>query len=111
MHRALTDGRLTWTGGSYPLDHVVLAGELLYTQGDYVMSLKSVAQVKDIAAALARLTREDFERRYRAIDPKEYGDPLTTEDCESTWEWLQRVRALYERAARAGRQVLFTVDQ
>ena len=45
MHRALTDGRLTWDGGTYPLNHVVLAGELLYTEDDYIMSLKSPAPV------------------------------------------------------------------
>jgi hypothetical protein len=26
MHRALTDGRLTWDGGEYPLNHVILGG-------------------------------------------------------------------------------------
>jgi hypothetical protein len=29
MHRTLADGQLTWDGGEYPLNHVVLAGELL----------------------------------------------------------------------------------
>jgi hypothetical protein len=38
MHRALTDGQLKWDGGEYPLNHVVLGGELLYTQPDYIMS-------------------------------------------------------------------------
>jgi hypothetical protein len=31
MHRVLTDGHLTWDGGIYPLNHAVLAGDLLYT--------------------------------------------------------------------------------
>src|SRR4051794_675315 len=52
IHRALTDGELTWDGGDYPLNYVVLAGELLYTEPDYIMSLKSPEQVRDIAAAL-----------------------------------------------------------
>lgn len=34
MHRTLADGQLTWDGGDYPLNHVVLAGELLYTESD-----------------------------------------------------------------------------
>src|SRR5262245_7081653 len=41
MHRALSDGQLTWDGGSYPLNHTVLGGELLYAESDYIMSLKS----------------------------------------------------------------------
>jgi len=27
MHRALADGQLSWDGGTYPLNHVVLGGE------------------------------------------------------------------------------------
>jgi Domain of unknown function (DUF1877) len=38
MHRALSDGMLTWDGGEYPLNHAVLAGELLYHEADYVMN-------------------------------------------------------------------------
>jgi hypothetical protein len=41
MHRALADGQMSWDGGDYPLNHTVLAGELLYTDSDYIMSLKS----------------------------------------------------------------------
>src|SRR5215831_21242408 len=41
MHRALADGQLTWDGGEYPLNHVVLGGDLLYTKSDYIMSLKT----------------------------------------------------------------------
>jgi hypothetical protein len=38
MHRVMSDGKLTWDGGEYPLNHVVLAGELLYTD-DYGFEL------------------------------------------------------------------------
>src|SRR5215468_6024526 len=41
MHRALSDGQLTWDGGTYPLNHAVLGGELLYTEADYIMTLKT----------------------------------------------------------------------
>jgi hypothetical protein len=52
MHRTLADGELAWEGGDYPLNHTVLAGRLLYTGDDYIMSLKTPAQMKDVAAAL-----------------------------------------------------------
>ena len=42
MHRVLADGELTWEGGEYPLNHTVLAGELLYTDDDYIMSLNEI---------------------------------------------------------------------
>lgn len=111
MHRALADGEMSWDGGDYPLNHTVLAGELLYTESDYIMSLKTPAQVRDIAVALPGITEADFRRRYFAIDPKSYGFPLTEEDFRYTWDWFQAVRDLYTRAAEAGRFVLFTADQ
>ena len=111
MHRALTDGQLTWDGGTYPLNHTVLAGEPLYTQPDYVMSLKTPQQVRDIAAVLPAITREEFRHRYDAIDAKGYGFPLSDQDFNYTWDWFQRVRDLYSRAASEGRFVLFTADQ
>lgn len=111
MHRALADGELTWEGGEYPLNHTVLAGELLYTRADYIMSLKSPQQVRDIAAALEPITEADFQRRYQAISPCSYGEELTDEDFQYTWDNLQDVRRLYRDAAAAGRWVLFTADQ
>ena len=111
MHRALADGEMSWDGGDYPLSHTVLAGELLYTDSDYIMSLKTPEQVRDIAAALSGITETEFRRRYDAIDPKSYGFPLTDEDFRYTWEGFLGVRDLYTRAAQAGRFVLFTADQ
>ena len=64
---------MTWDGGEYPLNHVVLAGELLYGETDYLMSLKAPQQVRDIAAALLAITEAEFRRRYFAIDAKSYG--------------------------------------
>lgn len=111
MHRVLADGQLSWDGGVYPLNHTVLAGESLYADSDYIMSLKSPEQVRDIAAALPAITETEFQRRYSAIDAESYGVPLTDEDFRYTWDWFQDVRGLYTRAAAAGRYVLFTADQ
>jgi hypothetical protein len=111
MHRTLTDGQLSWDGGEYPLSHVVLGGELLYTESDYIMSLKTPQQVRDIATALATITEAEFHRRYSAIDADSYGFSLSDEDLGYTWESLLSVRELYHRAAKEGRFVLFTADQ
>jgi hypothetical protein len=111
MHRTLADGQLTWDGGTYPLNHVVLAGELLYTESDYIISLKTPEQVRDIAAALPAITRDEFRRRYDTIDPGSYGSSLSDDDFDYTWDWFQDVRSLYLRAASEGRFVLFTADQ
>jgi len=77
----------------------------------YIMSLKSPAQVKDIAAALEAMTEDVFRNRYNQIPAKEYGADLDEEDFSYTWEWFKNVRELYHRAAAEGRHVLFTADQ
>ena len=111
MHRVLADGQLTWDGGEYPLSHTVLAGESLYSESDYIMSLKTPQQVRDIAAALPAITEDEFRRRYFAIEAKSYVFQLSDEDFRYTWDWFQGVRDLYIRAAQEGRFVLFTADQ
>jgi hypothetical protein len=111
MHRLLADGQLSWDGGDYPLNHTVLAGKLLYTKSDYIMSLKNPQQVRDIAAALAGIDEAEFRQRYFAIDAKSYPSPLSEEDFRYTWDWFQGVRDLYARAAKEDRFVMFTADQ
>lgn len=95
--------------GGYPLTHVILGGEHLYS-GDWLMILKSTTQVRDIADALRELTEEDFRRGYDAIDEGDYR-LKSDEDRAYTWDWFQDVRDLYDRAAEAHRAVLFTADR
>ncbi len=111
MHRALADGELTWDGGEYPLNHVVLGGELIYTKDDYIMSLKSPEQVRDVARVLPAFTEEEFRRRYYAINKDSYGFPLSEDDFGYTWAWFQGVRDLFLKAAAENRYILFTADQ
>jgi hypothetical protein len=111
MHRVLADGRLSWDGGEYPLNHVVLGGELLYTDSNFIMVVKTPQQVQDVATALRSITAPDFRRRYYAIDSKSYGMQLTEEDLGYTWQWFKTVRNFWLRAAEEGRYVLFTADQ
>lgn len=111
MHRLLTDGKLTRDGGTYPLNHVVLAGEWLYGSDDYIISLKTPPQVKDIDQALEQLSEGEFRKRYFALDSRSYDGEIGEPDFAYTWEWFQNVRALFKRAAAENRFVLFSVDQ
>ena len=111
MHRVLADGELTWEGGRYPLNHVVLAGELLYTEADYIMSLKTPEQVRDAAAALPEISEAEFRRRWFATDAKSYDISLTKARRQYTWHWFQEVRNLFRacREARGKEFVLLTI--
>jgi hypothetical protein len=111
MHRLLADGELSYDGGVYPLNHVVLAGESLYGGDDYIISLKSPQQVREIDKALESLSESEFRSRYFSLDGGTYEGEIGEEDFGYTWEWFQNVRALFKRAASEGRFVLFSVDQ
>jgi hypothetical protein len=111
MHRALADGQLSYTSGPNPLRLVVIGGECLYAEEDYIMSLKTPGEVKQIARALPAITEDDFRRRYDTIDADVYGLPRSDDDFRYTWEWFCAVREFYQRAAALDRHVLFTADQ
>jgi hypothetical protein len=111
MHRTLADGQLTWGGGAYPLNHVILAGELLYTESGYIMSLKTPKQVQDIAAALPSVSEAEFRQKYFALDQNSYGFPLSEDDFSYTWDNFQSVREFFLSAAKQNHYVLFTADQ
>ena len=99
--------RILFTGPEHP----EWCATFLYTESDFIMTLKSPQQVRDVAAALPQITEEEFRRRYFAIDAESYGCPLTEEDFGYTWDWFQGVRDFWLRAATEDRYVLFTADQ
>jgi hypothetical protein len=111
IHRSLTDGQLEWENGTYPLNHTILGGEILCGEDDYIMSLKTPAQVQDTAAALQQVSQPEFRAAYFRMDACEYGFPLSEEDFEYTWEWFEQLKPWFARAATAGRYVLFTASQ
>lgn len=114
-HRALTDGNLLFGDGCSPLSGVILGGTVLYGdkegEEDYIITLKSPQQVKAISSALKNLTKEDFRRRYFAIDEEAYEHFIDEDDFNYTWDWLEGSFPLWEKAAQEGLWMLFTVDQ
>lgn len=111
IHRCLTDGSLLYVSGEYPLNHCICGGRQLYRGRNYTVSYVTARQVKDVAAALAKVTRAWMRRRYDRIDPEEYDEvEMGDEDFSYTWENFLDVRRFYKKAAKAGRAVIFTVD-
>ena len=110
MHRCLTDGRLSFEATT-PRGMCVLGGRQLYEGDDYIVSFVTSEQVKQVADAIREIDKTWIRQRYFAIPADDYGFPLSEEDCDYTWSWFQGVQALYQKAASAGRAVMFTVDQ
>jgi hypothetical protein len=111
MHRLLSNGEISYNDGPEPLRFVVIGGEPIYKKGDYIMSLKTPAQVKLVSEALPVLTKEDFREKYDTIDEKKYDSPKAEDDFEYTWDWFGKVLKLYEKAAAEDLYILFTADQ
>ena len=111
IHRCLTDGYLGLDNGSYPLKAAVLGGRHLHNGEDYIVSLLTPDLVRDVARALAEVSRETLRAGYLAIDPDDYGPEFGDEDFDYTWENFTDLVAFFHRSALAGSHVIFTVDQ
>jgi hypothetical protein len=107
IHRCLTGGKLRW--GDSPLHKCILGSDNLYDGNDYFINLLSPNEVKDVAAAIKNIDRNELRRRYDAIDTS-YGK-LSDKDFEYTWSWFQHLPKFFQKAAAANRSMLFTVDQ
>jgi hypothetical protein len=111
IHRALSDGTLDDDGGEYPLNRAILGGKHLDAGESYIVVLVPKKEVPDVAKALASIDERDFKRRYETVVPKDYAPEYGEEDLAYSWSNFEDVASFYERAAKAGRAVIFTVDQ
>src|SRR5262245_23523505 len=84
IHRVLTDGELDWSNGSYPLNHVVMGGERLYSAPHYIISLKTPKQVADAAQELRQITEEAFRKKFFQLDAFEI-EHSYEEDFDYAW--------------------------
>jgi hypothetical protein len=111
MHRAFSDGELTYEGGQKhaPLGLVVLGGESLVELDDETVVLLDAPGVVAAAKALEVLTRADFRERYFRLC-QDYAPEFGEDDFELTWSNVEEVRTLFRKAAQAGRAVLFSVS-
>ncbi|WP_328470859.1 YfbM family protein [Actinoplanes sp. NBC_00393] len=106
IHRCLGDGTLDPDGAGYPLSHAVLGGRHMHDEFHVVYV--SEAETRDVAAALLAVDRGWLRRRFDAINDPDYAGAHDDTDFEYTWSNFVNVRAFYQRAAAAGRAVIFT---
>jgi hypothetical protein len=111
IHRCLTDGRLGFNNGAYPLNAAVLGGRQLHQGDDYIVSYLTADQVRDVAAAVANVDEAWFRRQYWAIDPDDYGPEHGEVDLEYTVRFFADLVRFFARAAQATRATVFVVDQ
>lgn len=107
IHRCLTDGKLEW--GRTPFHLCILGSDNLYEGEDYLINFLDPDEVKEAAAAIKHIDREELRRRYDAIDTNSYGD-VSDDDFEYVWSWFSHLRDFFQKAASAHRSMLFTVD-
>lgn len=110
IHRALTDGRLEYANGTFPLNAAILGGHQLIDELDYTVSYVAADQVPEVAEALDTIEEEWFRTRYFAIDDPDYVTEISEEDFGYAWDNLQDVRDFFHTTAQAGKAVIFTVD-
>lgn len=111
LHRCLGNGTLEIPRAYAPLSAAVLGGEQRYAGRDYIVSLVRPEHVREVADALAQVTRDWLRQRYDSLNPNNYEGSFGDDDFEYTWSWFEGLPDLYERAALDGRAVVFTVDQ
>jgi hypothetical protein len=111
MHRCLSDGTLRLRRPESPLELTILGGGHHYEGEEYVVAHVTAPDVARTAEALLTVERDWLRERYDAIDPDDYQGVKEDEDFEYTWAYFEEVREFYQRAAAAGRAVVFTVDQ
>ena len=109
IHRCLTDGRLLYESGPFPLAYAVLGGGTLDAGDGYTACLVEVAEVQETAKALAEVTKPWMRQRYDTLVDTDYG-PISDDDFEYTWSYFEDVRDFFQRAAQAKRPILFTTD-
>jgi len=110
IHRCLTDGQLLYESGPFPQAYAVLGGQALDAGDDYTACLVEPAQVRELVPALAQVTKEWMTERYETLGSTDYAGPIGAEDFNYTWDNFEGLRAFFEKAAGAGRAVLFTTD-
>ncbi|MEO8702794.1 MAG: DUF1877 family protein [Kofleriaceae bacterium] len=111
MHRALSDGTLDYEAGTPPLNRALLGGRQLCEGDDNIVVLVEKAEVPEVARALAAIDAAEMRRRYNEIVPRDYAPEYGDDDREYTVTNFLDVVKLYQRAAKAKRAVIFTVDQ
>ena len=80
--------------------------QVLKSEKAYIIRLIEADQVKEVAAALKGLDKGWMQEMFKKHSPDDGQEVI-----DVTWDWFDKMRGFFERAAKNGRPVLFTADQ
>ena len=108
IHRCLTEGELDPTGGDFPLNHAILGGKQLHKGAEQTAVLVRPDMTRFIADALEELTEDDIRRKFFALNPQSYQQPIDEKHFMQTWIALQTLKDFYLAATENLEAVVFT---
>lgn len=108
IHRCLTEGELDPAGGEFPLNHAVLGGKQLHKGADSTAVLVRPDMTRFIADALEELTEDDFRKKFFALNPQSYQQPIDEKNFMQTWIALLTLKDFYLAATENLEAVVFT---
>jgi hypothetical protein len=108
IHRCLTEGELDPAGGDFPLNHAVLGGKQLHKGADSTAVLVRPDMTRFIADALEELTEDDFRKKFFALNPQSYQQPIDEKHFMQTWIALLTLKDFYLATAENMEAVVFT---
>ncbi len=108
IHCCLTDSpKPDPKAGEPPLNLAILGGQqVLKSEKEYIIRLVEPDQVKALADALKSLDKAWMEEMFKKHSPNDGQEVI-----DVTWDWFDKMRGFFGRAAKNGRPVLFTADQ
>ena len=108
IHRCLTEGELDPAAGEFPLNHAVLGGKQLHRGPDSTAVLVRPDMTRFIADALEELNEDDVRKKFFALDPKSYREPIDEKHFMQIWIKLQDLKVFFQAAAENLEAVVFT---
>jgi hypothetical protein len=111
LHRCLSNGTLNVLEGEPPLNRAFFGGKVLNEDDEYFVVLVTPAEVREVAAALGKVSESWLRSRYFDLSFPDYQGEKSEEDWGYTWSHFQGLPEFFAQAAKNERHVIFTVDQ
>ena len=110
LHRCLTGDPSLPKPRAAALAQAILGGVEIEADSEVNPRLVEPEQVLDTAIALEAVEQDWFEQRHEELDDTISEGEVGAGDLEDAWSAFEGLRAFFDRAAKAGRAVLFVAS-